>query len=210
MKLKFWNPYQLRQLCIEKMDFFVNDNLIEPEPGDLLISEPYLPDPNFNRTVVLICEHDENGTVGFILNRKSKSVFSDVIVEVAHFDAPLYIGGPVQHDTLHFIHKDMCEMESGQSLGKRLVWGGDFNRLLTRIDIHQIDKNNYRFFVGYSGWFPGQLMEELKTKSWIVYQNKDEKLIFDFSSKDLWKKVLRDMGGKYSLISNYPDDPRLN
>ena len=58
------------------MDFFVNDNLIEPEPGDILISEPYLPDPNFKRTVVLICEHDENGTVGFVLNRKSKSVFS--------------------------------------------------------------------------------------------------------------------------------------
>ena len=192
------------------MDFFVNDNLIEPEPGDLLISEPYLPDPNFNRTVVLICEHDENGTIGFVLNRKSKSVFSDVIVEAAHFNVPLYIGGPVQHDTLHFIHKDILEMESGQSLGKRLVWGGDFNRLLTRIDTHQIDKNDYRFFVGYSGWFPGQLMEELKTKSWIVCQNKDEELIFDSSSNDLWKKVLRDMGGKYSLISNYPVDPRLN
>ena len=192
------------------MDFFVNDNLIEPEPGDLLISEPYLPDPNFNRTVILICEHDENGTIGFVLNRKSKSVFSDVIVEAAHFNVPLYIGGPVQNDTLHFIHKDILEMESGQSLGERLVWGGDFNRLLTRIDTHQIDKNDYRFFVGYSGWFPGQLMEELKTKSWIVYQNKDEKLIFDSSSNDLWKRVLRDMGGKYSLISNYPVDPRLN
>ena len=89
------------------------------------------------------------------------------------------------------------------------MWG-DFNRLLTRIDTHQIDKNDYRFFVGYSRWFPGQLMEELKTKSWIVYQNKDEKLIFDSSSNDLWKRVLRDMGGKYSLISNYPVDPRLN
>jgi putative transcriptional regulator len=53
------------------MDYFVNDNLIEPGPGDLLISEPYLPDPNFERTVVLICEHDENGTVGFVLNRGS-------------------------------------------------------------------------------------------------------------------------------------------
>ena len=192
------------------MDFFVNDNLIEPEPGDILISEPYLPDPNFKRTVVLICEHDENGTVGFVLNRKSKSLFSDVIVEAAHFDAPLYIGGPVQQDTLHFIHKDIPEMELGQPIGERLVWGGDFNQLLTRIDTHQIDKNNYRFFVGYSGWFPGQLMKELKTKSWIVYQKKGEKLIFDFSSKDLWKKALRDMGGKFSLISNYPVDPRLN
>ena len=192
------------------MNFFVNDNLIEPEPGDLLISQPYLPDPNFERTVVLICEHDEKGTVGFVLNRRSNSVFSDVIFDAAHFDAPLYVGGPVQHDTLHFVHKDMLEMESGQFLGERLVWGKDFNRLLTLIDTHQIDEKNYRFFVGYSGWSPGQLLEELNAKSWIVYQNKDENLIFDFSSQDLWKKVLREMGGKYRLISNYPVDPRLN
>ena len=192
------------------MNFFVNDNLIEPEPGDLLISQPYLPDPNFERTVVLICEHDEKGTVGFVLNRRSNSVFSDVIFDAAHFDAPLYVGGPVQHDTLHFVHKDMLEMESGKSLGERLVWGKDFNRLLTLIDTHQIDEKNYRFFVGYSGWSPGQLLEELNAKSWIVYQNKDENLIFDFSSQDLWKKVLREMGGKYRVISNYPVDPRLN
>jgi len=192
------------------MNFFVNDNLIEPEPGDLLISQPYLPDPNFERTVVLICEHDEKGTVGFVLNRRLNSVFSDVIFDAAHFDAPLYVGGPVQHDTLHFVHKDMLEMESGQFLGERLVWGKDFNRLLTLIDTHQIDEKNYRFFVGYSGWSPGQLLEELNAKSWIVYQNKDENLIFDFSSQDLWKKVLREMGGKYRVISNYPVDPRLN
>ena len=192
------------------MNFFVNDNLIEPGPGDLLISQPYLPDPNFERTVVLICEHDEKGTVGFVLNRRSNSVFSDVIFDAAHFDAPLYVGGPVQHDTLHFVHKDMLEMESGQFLGERLVWGKDFNRLLTLIDTHQIDEKNYRFFVGYSGWSPGQLLEELNAKSWIVYQNKDENLIFDFSSQDLWKKVLREMGGKYRVISNYPVDPRLN
>jgi len=192
------------------MNFFVNDNLIEPEPGDLLISQPYLPDPNFERTVVLICEHDEKGTVGFVLNRRSNSVFSDVIFDAAHFDPPLYVGGPVQHDTLHFVHKDMLEMESGQFLGERLVWGKDFNRLLTLIDTHQIDEKNYRFFVGYSGWSPGQLLEELNAKSWIVYQNKDENLIFDFSSQDLWKKVLREMGGKYRVISNYPVDPRLN
>ena len=192
------------------MNFFVNDNLIEPEPGDLLISQPYLPDPNFERTVVLICEHDEKGTVGFVLNRRSNSVFSDVIFDAAHFDAPLYVGGPVQHDTLHFVHKDMLEMESGQFLGERLVWGKDFNRLLTLIDTHQIDEKNYRFFVGYSGWSPGQLLEELNAKSWIVYQNKDENLIFDFSSQDLWKKVLREMGGKYRVISNYPVDPRLD
>lgn len=192
------------------MNFFVNDNLIEPEPGDLLISQPYLPDPNFERTVVLICEHDEKGTVGFVLNRRSNSVFSDVIFDAAHFDPPLYVGGPVQNDTLHFVHKDMLEMESGKSLGERLVWGKDFNRLLTLIDTHQIDEKNYRFFVGYSGWSPGQLLEELNAKSWIVYQNKDENLIFDFSSQDLWKKVLREMGGKYRVISNYPVDPRLN
>ncbi|NQW26769.1 MAG: YqgE/AlgH family protein [Flammeovirgaceae bacterium] len=192
------------------MDFFVSDNWVDPAPGDLLISEPYLPDPNFERTVILICEHDSNGTVGFVLNRSADTVFGSVVKEVPYFKAPLFVGGPVHHDTLHFVHRDEVLLDSGMQIMDRVFWGGDFDRLMTLIDTRQINREDYKFFIGYSGWSPGQLVDELKAKSWIVYKNKNEKLIFDFDPKNLWKEVLKEMGGKYRVIANYPTDPRLN
>ncbi len=191
------------------MDYFSSDTWIEPERGDLLISEPYLPDPNFVRTVILICEHDENGTFGFVLNRPSESVFSDAVEEINHFDAPLYVGGPVQQNSLHFIHKRIDQLESKEVI-PGLYWGGDFDHLLGLIDTHQINMSDYRFFVGYSGWETGQLEEELKSKSWIIYKNPTADFIFDTSPDQLWQEVLKNKGGKFKVIANYPQDPRLN
>jgi len=192
------------------MDYFVSDKWATPRKGDLLISGPYLPDPNFDRTVVLLCEHDENGTFGFVLNKPSSTTFDKVFEEVQGFDETLYVGGPVQEDSLHFIHRDYKNLQSGSKVKNEIFWGGDFDLLLAKIDTKQIDRRDFRFFIGYSGWSPGQLEEELKSKSWIVCKNTTEELLFETPPEKLWKEVLRQMGGKYKVISNYPTDPRLN
>lgn len=192
------------------MDYFVSDKWTTPRRGDLLISEPYLPDPNFERTVVLLCEHDENGTFGFILNKPSNTVFDDVFEEVKGFNETLYIGGPVHEDSLHFIHRDFDTLQSGSKVKNEIFWGGDFDLLLAKIDTKQINPADYRFFIGYSGWSPGQLEEELKAKSWIVFENTTEDLLFETPPEKLWQEVLKQMGGKFKVISNYPTDPRLN
>lgn len=192
------------------MDFFSTGDRIKPAKGDLLISEPYLPDPNFERTVILLCEHDDNGTLGFVLNRSADVSLSDVLDEAGDYGAGLFIGGPVQQDTLHFIHRHQPLAESSYEVIQDTYWGGDYEELLRMINTRSIPMNEIRFFLGYSGWSPGQLMEELEAKSWIVMKNVTSEMIFDWNNQDLWKACLKSMGGKYKLISNYPKDPRLN
>lgn len=192
------------------MDFtYYNKNII-PEKGDLLISEPFLPDPNFERTVVLICEHGEDGSFGFILNKPSIIKGSDVLEDTSQFDAILYVGGPVQQDTLHFIHRQVPELEGGAAIGEDLRWGGNFDQLLMLIQAEAVELEDFKFFLGYSGWGAGQLEEELKQNSWIIYKSATAEDLFDTHPDNLWRECLKKMGGKYKMISNYPSDPRLN
>ena len=191
------------------MDYFATDQLIEPERGDLLISEPYLPDPNFERTVVYLCEHDENGTFGFVLNKKAQMGVSEVIDEVS-YEAELFIGGPVQQDTLHYIHRDSELSESAIKVHNDIYWGGNYEQLLGRMNTKSIQSKDIRFFLGYSGWAPDQLMDEMKAKSWIVLKGATQEMIFDWDNQELWKACLKTMGGKFRLMSNYPKDPRMN
>ena len=91
--------------------YFHNSVSITPKKGDLLISEPFLPDPNFERTVVLICENNEDGSIGFILNKPSMVNLGDVLEEFSHFEKKLLVGGPVQQDSMHFLHRSLPSVE---------------------------------------------------------------------------------------------------
>ena len=192
------------------MDYFSSDQLIVPERGDLLISEPYLPDPNFERTVVFICEHDDNGTFGFVLNNKAQVGLKELIDEAGDYPAKLYLGGPVEHDTLHFLHREASLAGSSREVVPGVYWGGDFNKLSEMMNTRSIHPEDVKFYIGYSGWAAGQLLDELKAKSWIVFKGTTSKMIFDWSNHDLWEACLKTMGGKYRLMSNYPKDPRMN
>ena len=178
--------------------------------GDLLISEPFLADANFERSVILVCEHNEEGSLGFVLNKPSLLTLEDVLDEATGPEQSLYTGGPVQQNTLHFVHRTSQLREGSHDLGERIFWGGDFERLLTRLNTHPLATQDIRFFVGYSGWAPGQLAAELDEEAWIVYQRATEEHIFDVAPERLWQEILRTMGGKYRMFSNYPIDPRLN
>ncbi len=192
------------------MDYFQINKKFTPQKGDLLISEPYLPDPNFERTAILICEHDENGTFGFVLNKLTEYVFDEVMKIEGDFKESIFLGGPVQQDTLHFIHRVPELFDNKKEIIDGIYWGGEFERLLSLINTKEIDSNDFRFFIGYSGWEAGQLDEELKAKSWIVYQNTNTELIFDTPHDNIWKQILSEMGGKFKMFSNYPIDPNLN
>jgi putative transcriptional regulator len=192
---------------MEYFDSFVPE---QPEKGDLLISEPFLPDPNFERSVILLCEHDENGTFGYVLNQLSTLKFDEVIEESGGFTDELLVGGPVQQDTLHLIHRRPELIEDSKSVNDEIYWGGDFDRIVFLLNTKQIPKGDVKFFIGYSGWSPGQLMNEIEAKSWIVYKNPTAQQVFDSDANVLWRKVLNEMGGKFKTFSNYPSDPRMN
>ena len=191
------------------MEFFEYRNKIDLQKGRLLLSEPYLADPNFERTVILLTEHNEEGSVGFILNKPSESHVSEVIDDLKGLEAQIYIGGPVQQDTLHFIHRhgdleDAIELENG------IYWGGNFEQLLTLIDDQRLSLTEIKFFLGYSGWSPDQLQEELKLNSWIVSDRVSQEVIFETLPDQMWKRALQELGGRFSVYSNYPADPRMN
>lgn len=180
------------------------------DKGVILISEPFLPDPNFERTVVLLCDHNEQGSVGFVLNRYADIQLQDVVEELAQTDAKLFLGGPVEQNTMHFLHKIQHELEGSLVLSEGIAWGGDFERLKFLLNTKQIDLDDVRFFIGYSGWAPGQLQKEVEENSWIVYKPDNLLEIWKMNTDDLWRKILQRMGGKFKMMSNYPIDPRLN
>ena len=191
------------------MNYFHFQEGIKPKKGDLLISEPFLPDPNFERTVVLLCEHNDEGSFGFVLNKPSLLKYSDVI-ESTDFNETLFVGGPVQQDTLHFLHRIGDQIEGSIEINDGIYWGGNYEQVQVLIDTSQIDKKDFKFFVGYSGWGAGQLEMEINEKTWIILDQAKPAHIFEITADRLWKVVLNEMGGKYRMISNYPVDPRLN
>ena len=191
------------------MEFFRYKNKLLPQKGGLLLSEPYLADPNFERTTILLTEHNNEGSVGFILNKPSDSRVSEVLNDLKEFDARIFIGGPVQQDTLHFIHK-VAALDDSIEIVAGLFWGGNFDQLISLIETKQIGGTDIKFFLGYSGWSAGQLDEELKIDSWIVSDKVSEELVFETEPDNMWKKAMRGLGGRFSVYSNYPADPRMN
>lgn len=177
--------------------------------GNILISEPFLPDPNFMRSVILLCEHNDDGSIGFVLNKPTRIDIEELIEEISNYDRPVYAGGPVEQDTLHYIHRLEDQLEGSTKISEGLFWGGNFEQLKILINNNQVNPEDFRFFLGYSGWAEGQLIDEYKAHSWIV-SSVTSSQIFDMDPNELWKNVLKNMGGKYKVMSNYPIDPRLN
>jgi putative transcriptional regulator len=183
--------------------------MIDPASGILLISDPFLKDPNFMRTVVFLCDHQEQGSFGFVLNRKYENTIDELIPELAGHKIPLFYGGPVQMDTIHFLHQYSEEIQGGQEVMKGIYWGGDFDKVVDMVRNNEIDENKIRFFIGYSGWSDGQLKNELEEKSWLTVKA-TRKLVFHRDYKELWKDSLKQLGGDYEIMINFPIDPQLN
>lgn len=180
-----------------------------PSPGMLLIAEPFLKDPNFSRSVVLVCEHRKEGSFGFVLTNPFRHTLEDLVPELEGMDHPVYEGGPVQRDTLHFIHQYPNYIPGSFELKDGIFWGGDFELAVRLLKEKKIDPRKIRFFIGYSGWTEGQLEEELKDKSWLV-SPASRRLVFMDDKSETWRNSLREMGGEYEILVNFPLDPTMN
>jgi putative transcriptional regulator len=177
--------------------------------GSLLISEPFLADSCFKRSVVLLSEHDKNGTLGFILNKPTDLKLNEAVEDFPEFNVPLYFGGPVDTETLFYIHTLGNKLEGSREIAAGVFWGGDYEKLKFFVDTKQIKENQIRFYAGYSGWEPKQLNDELKEQAWML---SEANLQFTFyqNPKLLWSQVLRSMGNEYAMMANFPEDPQLN
>lgn len=177
--------------------------------GTLLIADPFLKDPNFKRTVVFLCEHQDEGSFGFVLNKSYEYSLRDLVSGLDDLEIPVFFGGPVQMDTIHFLHQYPEKILGGFEITDGIYWGGDFETAIELIREGEIELEKIRFFIGYSGWGGGQLTSELDEKSWLTGQG-NRKLIFHKNTDEIWKDALRELGGEYEMMVNFPIDPTLN
>ncbi len=178
-------------------------------PGVLLVAEPALLDPNFRRSVILLCDHGAAGSFGLILNRPTELRLPDVLDEPVGLEHPLWFGGPVQTDTLHYLHAYADELEHAVAVLDGVGWGGPFEEIAAQVRAGALDGNGFRFFVGYAGWGEGQLADEVGEGSWVVLPASAAQVLGGDPSV-LWRETMRALGGEYALLSNYPDDPQMN
>lgn len=187
----------------------IKTNNIEPSKGRILISEPFLLDNFFKRSVVLLAEHNEEGTFGVIINKPVEAKFNEIVKDFPDLDAQLYLGGPVQSDGLFFIHTMGEVIPESMEIIEGLYWGGDIETVREMITLNKLDEDNIRFYIGYSGWGPQQLNDELKRNSWVVSNINTEQLL-NTRPNALWKRSLMRLGGDYALWPKFPDDPSSN
>lgn len=177
--------------------------------GNILIADPFLKDPNFMRSVIFLCEHQTSGTFGFVLNRKYHKTIGDLLSDLEECTFPVYYGGPVQMDTIHFLHQCPGLITGGVEITDGIYWGGEFEEVAALIKENKITPTQIRFYIGYSGWGEGQLDNEMKEKSWLItFGNK--RLVFHRNTDMIWPDALKQMGSEYEQVINYPIDPQLN
>ncbi len=182
-------------------------NNVHPQKGKVLISQPFMTDGCFKRSVVLLTEYSEDGAIGFVLNKRLQVRLGDMMEDFPSEDSPLSIGGPVSTNTLHYLHTfpgipDAIEVVNG------IYWGGNIDVVRKFLSMSMMKPEEIRFFLGYSGWTDGQLDEELKNDSWLVGDIRPAHILHP--SKDLWQQSVKSLGDKYKLWTTFPENPGLN
>jgi putative transcriptional regulator len=190
---------------------FLNPNKQSNIPagaGKLLIAEPFLNDPNFARSVILLCEHSDEGTVGFSLNRPTDHTLGDLLPELYTPLLPVFQGGPVQLDTLHMLHRTPIAL-GGTEIADGVYWGGSYDALQESVMHNSYQPIDLRLFVGYSGWGPGQLEKELTEGSWLV-ANVSPEIVFETDPDAMWRRAIDSLGQEFAFLKNMPINPQLN
>ena len=175
----------------------------------ILVAKPFLHDAFFRRAVILVAEHNDSGSVGFIMNRPTSIRLSDLLTNLKEADFPVFMGGPVSQDQLFFVHRYGEQINGSLPIGEGYFWNGDYHDLIRLIQRGLLVKSSVKFFVGYSGWSSGQLQGELDSDSWMVADT-DYKNLMRNASNEIWGDELKRMGSSYSILSNFPQDPWMN
>jgi putative transcriptional regulator len=183
--------------------------ILKPAKGRILIAEPFLQGPYFNRSIIFLTEHSKNGSMGFVLNKSSDVYPDEVIEDLFSFKGELFIGGPVANNTLHFLHTAGTLIPGSIQITDSIYWGGDFERIKNLINIGQIDENAIKFFAGYSGWSAGQLEREIEEQSWIV-SNIDDCAVMSNHIDNIWKESMESLGDIFKSWTNFPSNPVFN
>ncbi len=192
--------------------FNIKSNNVRPQKGKVLISEPFAADSIFRRSVVLLVEYSpEEGALGFILNKfiRTEDMDKEFLEEMHNYNIKFSLGGPVAFDKLFYIHTLSSDIIEGSiEIMPGLYWGGKYSQLKDMILSKALPLDDVRFFVGYAGWSPNQLENELKNNYWLVKDiTIDEIMKLD---DNLWTKQVNQLEDKYKIWTQIPENPQLN
>jgi len=189
-------------------------NQLDPQKGRLLITEPFEESSYFHRAVILLCEHNEDGTFGFVLNNYMDVKLSDFEglpePDETGFEPKIGLGGPVSSKNLYYIHTLGDQLKNSVQVTDEIYAGGDFEQLKSMMSLGAIREDQIRFFLGYSGWVEKQLDSELKHNSWLVTDIKNTAEIMNTKNTSLWSDYMARQGGKYKAFAHFPKNPTLN
>ncbi len=182
----------------------------ELKTGCILLAEPFLWDNNFKRAAIFVTEFDKKGSVGFVLNKPIDMNITQLIKDFPEFEAEVSFGGPVQTDTIHYVHSIGHLLDDSIPITEGVWWGGDFTKLKALIRSGVVKSEDIRFFVGYTGWSGGQLEEEIEIGSWVV-ADMDLNYIFNpRENKKLWQEIMEHKGDNFAIIGQMPDAANWN
>ena len=189
--------------------FKIQSNNVLPSRGRILISEPFLRDATFGRSVILLFDHMAKESMVLVINNKLPFFLNDIIMEFKYLDEiPLYKGGPIATDTLFYLHT-LSDIPGSISISKGLYLNGDFDEIKKYILQGNKISECIRFFLGYSGWDSEQLNNEIRENTWLVSEEEKSYLMKN-NIKDMWRTALEKLGSKYETWSRFPQVPTLN
>jgi len=182
------------------------------EKGSLLIANPVLPDPNFSRTVILLCDHDDQGSFGLVINRSTQLKAPDLFLNInilKSYNEKIYLGGPVSQSMVFFLCRSPSAAGKLDEVCSGVYLGSNLETLESLYASLENPEQDIRFYLGYSGWSGGQLAEEMEQNSWLV-QKANEQFIFLDSESLIWPQAVNSLGEKYQYLTKAPVNPQWN
>ncbi len=175
--------------------------------GAILVAKPTLSNDIFQRSVILITENIESGSIGFILNRTSHLPISVFVSEI-EANSIVFEGGPVDKDNIYYVHKRPDLIRNSEWIIDDIYWSGVYEDVREAVNNGLIKDDEIKFFIGYCGWSPKQILNELKDNSWSITELNFD--LFEGWDADLWKNLMKQLGGDNLIWLNTPADPSMN
>ena len=179
------------------------------QQGDILIANPYLQNTYFKRTVIYLCEHTSQGSLGFVMNKPHGIFLKDIFPHLKHGHFPLFEGGPVSSQELFYTHTIGLKLSDSVEVSKGVYMGGNFEELSRLIEQKKINNTQIKFFVGCSSWGEKQLDNEILREDWFLQPAIYDELVQSFPD-ELWGNELAKINPSFKAFSDFSFDPSLN
>jgi putative transcriptional regulator len=181
-------------------------------PGSFLIASPRLMDPNFVRTVILLCDHNTAGSWGLVLNRRTSLTFGDLLEELPFPGGavgPVHWGGPCDTSRMQVLHRLRRDADGTLPICRNVQLGLEVERLKAILAEPFLPGESLHAYIGYAGWGPGQLAKELEEESWILSTSRAS-IVFDTPPEESWERALHSLGDDWGRLAQFPPDRQWN